>query len=72
MNTLPAGLGIVIATLEPTGMFNADVDCPRSPGASSDSRILSDLTKEQLEAQLQADCLPYMRIAALLRHYIYR
>ena len=60
MDTLPAGLGVVIATLEPTGMFNDDVDIP------------SDVTKEQLEARLQADCLPYMRIATLLRHYIYR
>ena len=64
MDTLPAGLGVVSATLEPTGMFNDDVD--------SDLLIPSDVTKEQLEARLQADCLPYMRIATLLRHYIYR
>ena len=64
VDTLPAGLGVVIATLEPTGMFNDDVD--------SDLLIPSDVTKEQLEARLQADCLPYMRIATLLRHYIYR
>ena len=72
MDTLPAGLGVVIATLEPTGMFNDDVDSPRNPGAGPDSVIPSDVTKEQLEARLQADCLPYMRIATLLRHYIYR
>ena len=58
-------------------MFNDDVDCPRggNPGnaaGSLDSLIPSDVTKEQLEARLQADCLPYMRIATLLRHYIYR
>ena len=64
MDTLTAGLGVVIATLEPTGMFNDDMDV--------DSLIPSDVTKEQLEARLQADCLPYMRIATLLRHYIYR
>ena len=72
MDTLPAGLGVVIATLEPTGMFNADVDSPRNLGDGSDSLIPLDVTKEQLEARLQADCLPYMRIATLLRHYIYR
>ena len=72
MDTLPAGLGVVIATLEPTGMFNDDVDCPRNSSGLSDSLIPSDVTKEQLEARLQADCLPYMRIATLLRHYIYR
>jgi len=71
VDTLPAGLGVVIATLEPTGMFNDDVDCPRTSSGSSDSLIPSDVTKEQLEARLQADCLPYMRIATLLRHYIY-
>ena len=64
VDTLTAGLGVVIATLEPTGMFNDDMDV--------DSLIPSDVTKEQLEARLQADCLPYMRIATLLRHYIYR
>ena len=67
----------MIATLEPTGMFNDDVDCPRggnqgNAAGQSDSLIPSDVTKEQLEARLQADCLPYMRIATLLRHYIYR
>ena len=72
VDTLPAGLGVVIATLEPTGMFNDDVDCPRNPNAGADSVIPADVTKEQLEARLQADCLPYMRIATLLRHYIYR
>ena len=64
VDTLTAGLGVVIATLEPTGMFNDDMDV--------DSLIPPDVTKEQLEARLQADCLPYMRIATLLRHYIYR
>ena len=64
VDTLTAGLGVVIATLEPTGMFNDDMDV--------DSLVPSDVTKEQLETKLQADCLPYMRIATLLRHYIYR
>ena len=72
VDTLPAGLGLVIATLEPTGMFNNDVDCSRNPSASSDSLVPSDVTKEHLEVRLQADCLPFMRIATLLRHYIYR
>ena len=72
MDTLSAGLGLVIATLEPTGMFNNDVDCSRNPSASSDSLVPSDVTKEHLEVWLQADCLPFMRIATLLRHYIYR
>ena len=30
VDTLAAGLGVVIATLEPSGMFNDDVDCPRT------------------------------------------
>ena len=68
IDTLPAGLGVVIATLEPTGMFNDEVDRPRTPGPDS---IPADVTREQLEGRLQADCLPYLRIAALLRHYIY-
>jgi E3 ubiquitin-protein ligase UBR3 len=68
IDTLSAGLGVVVATLEPSGMFNDDVDCPRTPGPDS---IPSDVTVEQLEAWLQAACLPYLRIAALLRHYVY-
>ena len=68
IDTLAAGLGVLIATLEPSGMFNDDVDCPRTPGPDS---IPSDVTLDQLEGRVQASCLPYLRIAALLRHYVY-
>jgi len=68
IDSLAAGLGIVIATLEASGIFNDDVDCPRLPGPDT---IPSDVTLEQVEVRLQASCLPYLRIAALLRHYIY-
>jgi len=68
IDTITAGLSVVVATLEASGMFNDDVDCPRTPGPDS---IPSDVTLDQLEGRVQASCLPYLRIAALLRHYIY-
>jgi len=68
VDTLGAGLGIIIATLDSSGLFNDDVDHPRGPTADS---LPHDVTFDQLEARLQANCLPYLRIASLLRHYIY-
>ena len=68
VDTLAAGLGIIISTLDSSGLFNYDVDHLRGPTADS---LPHDVTFEQLEARLQANCLPYLRIAFLLRHYIY-
>ena len=63
VDTLTAGLGVVVATLDSCGLFNHDPD--------SNNLFPADITLNQLEAHLQAAYLPYMRIAALLRHYIY-
>merc|ERR1712142_739595 len=68
VDTLAAGLGIIISNLDASGLFNDDVDHPRGPSADS---LPHDVTFDQLEARLQANCLPYLRIASLLRHYIY-
>jgi len=68
VDTLAAGLGIIISNLDASGLFNDDVDHPRGPTADS---LPHDVTFDQLEARLQANCLPYLRIASLLRHYIY-
>ena len=68
VDTIAAGLGVLIASLDGSGLFNDDVDHPRGP--SHDSLPL-DVTLDQLEQRVQANCLPYLRIAALLRHYVY-
>ena len=68
VDTLAAGLGILVASLDASGIFNDDVDHPRGPSHDS---IPNDVTIDQLEARVQVNCLPYLRIAALLRHYVY-
>ena len=70
VDTLSAGLGILLAsTLHSAGLFNDDTD-PGGRGPGPD-HIPHDVTYDQLEVAVQAGCLPYLRIAALLRHYIY-
>ena len=68
VDTLAAGLGILVSSLDASGLFNDDVDHPRVPSHDS---LPSDVTFDQLEQRVQANCLPYLRIAALLRHYVY-
>lgn len=63
IDNLANGLGAVIAYLDSSGLFNTDLDStPLYP---------VDVTLDQLEHLMQVSCLPYMRIAALLRYYIY-
>ena len=68
VDTLQAGLGIIIANLDSSGLFNDDVDHPRGPSHDS---LPPDVTAEHIESRVQANCLPFLRIAALLRHYVY-
>ena len=68
VDTLAAGFGILAACLDASGLFNDDVDHPRGPSHDS---LPNDVTVDQLEQRIQANCLPYLRIAALLRHYVY-
>ena len=68
MDTLASGLGILVSSLDASGIFNDDVDHPRGPSHDS---INNDVTIDQLEARVQVNCLPYLRVAALLRHYVY-
>ena len=68
VDTLQAGLGIVISNLDSSGLYNDDIDHPRGPSHDS---LPQDVTAEQIEARVEANCLPYLRIAALLRHYVY-
>ena len=67
VDTLAAGLGILVSSLDASGVFNDDGDRPRVPYDT----IPNDVTIDQLELRVQANCLPYLRIAALLRHYVY-
>ena len=68
IDTLAAGLGVLISTLDASGLFNDDVDHPRGPSHDS---LPPDVTMDQLETRVQANCLPFLRIASLLRHYVY-
>ena len=43
-----------------SGLFSEDLE-----------QLPKDVTLDQLELRVQASCLPYLRIAALLRHYVY-
>ena len=60
VDTLTAGLGILVSCLEASGLFSEDLE-----------QLPKDVTLDQLELRVQASCLPYLRIAALLRHYVY-
>jgi E3 ubiquitin-protein ligase UBR3 len=67
VDTVALGIGLVSAALDATGVFNDDVDYPREKGR----REGLALSLEELEAAVQAECLCFMRVAALLRHYVY-
>jgi E3 ubiquitin-protein ligase UBR3 len=66
VDTVALGIGLVSAALDATGVFNDDVDYPREKGRQGLA-----LSLEELEAAVQAECLCFMRVAALLRHYVY-
>ena len=68
VDSLAAGLGCVISSLSDSRLFNDDVDYPRSPTADS---LPLNVTMDELETRLQVNMLPFLRVAALLRHYIY-
>lgn len=68
IDSLAAGLGCVVTSLSDSLIFNDDVDYPRSP--SSDT-LPANVTMEELETRVQLHCLPFLRVASLLRYYIY-
>ena len=69
VDTLQAGLGLLTANLDSCGLFSEELDPARGP--QSADLLPQDVTGEQIEARVQTNCLPYLRIAALLRHYVY-
>jgi len=69
VDTVALGLGLVSASLDASGIFNDDaaaVDYARHS-----SQLGPNISLEDLETAVQADCLCFMRVAALLRHYAY-
>ena len=68
VDTVALGIGLVSAVLDACGIFNDDVDYPRH---TTTSKLGHNISLEELEAAVQAECLCFMRVAALLRHYAY-
>jgi len=68
VDTVALGLGVVCSLLDSTGIFKDDVDYPRH---GTSSNLGPNVTLEELEHCVQAECLNFMRIASILRHYIY-
>ena len=62
VDTLASGLGILVSNLDASGIFNDNL---------CDDSLPNDVTMDQLEARVQDNCLPYLRIAALLLHFMY-
>ena len=65
VDTVLLGIGLVCSVLESSRIFNDNVDDPRH---STATRLSADVS---LQGYVQAECLNYMRIASLLRHYLY-
>ncbi|KAK6617898.1 hypothetical protein RUM43_014127 [Polyplax serrata] len=64
IKSVDAGLGFVISQLEGTSLY---VDS----GGSSASDENTSANRQVIEEKVQSLCLPYLRIAALLRHYLF-
>lgn len=60
LSTLEGCLGLLISSLEPGQLFLVD------PGHHADTN-----GKKQLETDVQMMCLPFLRLATLLRHHLY-
>lgn len=68
VDTVALGLGIVASLLDATGIFNADLG---PPGRGATAQLGLAVTLAELEQVVQAECLGFMRIAAILRHHLY-
>ena len=62
VDTLASGLGILVSNLDASGIFNDNL---------GDDSLPNDVTMDQLEARVQDNCLPFLRNAALLLHFMY-
>ncbi|CAH1395459.1 unnamed protein product [Nezara viridula] len=65
LSTLEEAMSRTIHALDPTQLFIEDLS-PMVDGAGS-----QELDKQLLEKQVQKLCLPFLRVAALLRHHMY-
>ena len=68
VDTVALGLGLICSQLDTSGVLNDVFDYPRHNTAPQMSPHVS---LEELENFVQTESLNFMRIASLLRHYIY-
>ncbi|XP_075237272.1 ubr3 ubiquitin ligase isoform X2 [Lycorma delicatula] len=62
LSTLEAAMSLTITTLDPTHLYAEDSDVDME-------HVIPD--KQEVELKIQQLCLPFLRIAALLRHHLY-
>ncbi|XP_073970772.1 ubr3 ubiquitin ligase isoform X1 [Rhodnius prolixus] len=71
VTTLEEALFRTITALDPTQLYLEDDIELRGQKQSAPSSSTSKIDKQTLEKQVQTLCLPFLRVAALLRHHMY-
>lgn len=69
LSTLEEAMSRTIHALDSTQLYLEDISPPITTGSTSSIEPTTD--KHLLEKQVQKLCLPFLRIAALLRHHMY-
>ena len=68
IDSVALGLGFICSMLDTSGVFNDDVDYPRH---QTSAKLGPNVSLDELELFVQKETLSFMRIASLLRHYVY-
>lgn len=76
VDTVSMAIGLLASILEPSNLYFEDIAASLGatavlPGDSKAQKFDPNVTIEEIEHRIQIECLNFMRIASLLRHYIY-
>ena len=72
VDTVTSAIGLLSSCLASTGLFHDQPDAQLTETAAA-QRITNptSITMDELEQRVQIECLNFMRIASLMRHYTY-